>query len=146
MTGDPWHGPNVASLLARFDARTAAVRPPGGVHSAWEIVLHMTGWAREVQHRLTGRPAQDPDSGDWPAIEAPSQAAWDEACAELFRSHEALADAVRRLPVEVLDTPVSDHRHTALGTGLSRYLTVHGLVHHTVYHAGQLAVVARLLG
>lgn len=33
----------------------------------------------------------------------------------------------------------------AAGTGLSRYLTVHGLVHHTVYHAGQIALLRRAL-
>ena len=40
---------------------------------------------------------------------------------------------------------VRDSRNRAAGTGLSRYLTVHGLVHHTVYHAGQIALLRRAL-
>jgi hypothetical protein len=29
---------------------------------------------------------------------------------------------------------------------LSHYLTLHGIVQHTVYHSGQIAIVKRLLG
>jgi hypothetical protein len=40
---------------------------------------------------------------------------------------------------------VSDHRDRAAGTGMSKYVTLHGLVHHTVYHAGQIAILRRAL-
>ena len=43
----------------------------------------------------------------------------------------------------VLGEAVRDPRDRAAGTGLSHYLTLHGLVHHTTYHAGQIAVLVR---
>jgi hypothetical protein len=59
--------------------------------------------------------------------------------------HTALAAAIRRTPPATLDEPVIDHRNRAAGTGQSKYLTLHGLVHHTVYHAGQVALLRRAL-
>ena len=111
----------------------------------WELVLHMTGWAREVTARLSGRPAQEPDEGDWPAIGEPTPARWREAQMALFAAHRDLAAAVREMDRAVLSTPVRDYRDNALGTGLTHYLTLHGLVHHTVYHAGQVALLKRAL-
>ena len=146
VEGDPWHGPSVAVLLRDVTAANAARPGPGGAHGIWELVLHMTGWAREVTARLGGRAAQDPEEGDWPSIGEPTPVRWDTAKAKLFDAHRELAQAVRRFDESRLPAPVSDFRDNALGTGLSHYLTLHGLVQHTVYHAGQIAVVKRALG
>lgn len=160
MTGDPWHGSNVAQLLVGLSADAAARHPVANGHSVWEIVLHMTGWADEVRARLAGRAAQEPDRGDWPAVDEASAERWSRDQAAMFEAHRRLAAAVRELTVPALDEPVVDYRthdpppgavtdsegrDRAIGTGLSKYLTLHGLVHHTVYHAGQIALVRKLL-
>ncbi len=54
VEGDPWHGPTVVALLDGMPARDAAAHVVPGAHSIWELVLHMTGWTREVQARLDG--------------------------------------------------------------------------------------------
>ncbi len=144
MTGEPWHGPSVARLLEGISAASAAQRG-SGAHGIWELVLHMTGWAREVTARLNGRAAQDPDDGDWPPITEATPAQWRNAQAALFAAHRELAAAVRQLDATVLSRPVKDFRDDAQGTGLSHYLTLHGLVHHTVYHSGQIALLKRAL-
>jgi hypothetical protein len=145
MTGDPWHGPSVLRILDGVTAEQAACRPPGNVHSIWELVLHMTGWAQEVTARLGGRAAQEPAAGDWPAIGEPTPDDWRAAQAALFAAHRDLAAAVRHVDVSRLAQPVLDFRDNALGAGLSNYLTLHGLVHHSAYHAGQIAVLKRLV-
>ena len=135
LEGDPWHGPNLAALLEGVTARQAAARPVAGGHSIWELVLHMTGWADEVHRRLEGRAAQEPDGGDWPAVGLVTTARWRAAVARLVDVHRGLATAVRAGDAHTLSAPVVDRREPALGTGLSRALTLHGLVHHTVYHS-----------
>jgi uncharacterized damage-inducible protein DinB len=145
MTGDPWHGPSVKKVLDGIDASLAARRPPGGVHSIWEVVLHMTGWAREVTARLGGRAAQEPEAGDWPVVTDPTPERWQLAQEELFAVHRSLAAAIRTMDSSRLDKPVLDYRDDALGTGLSHSLTLHGLVHHTVYHSGQIAQLKRAM-
>ncbi len=145
MTGDPWHGPSLAGILAGVTPDLAARRPPGGAHGIWDLVRHMTGWAREVTARLGGRPAQEPDEGDWPAIGTLTPEAWRAAQDALFAAHVALMAAIRQAGPAVLSRPVVDFRENALGTGLSGYLTLHGIIHHTVYHAGQIALLKRML-
>jgi uncharacterized damage-inducible protein DinB len=144
MTGDPWHAGNVHTLLEGLSAEDAA-RTPVLTHSIWHLVLHMTGWAREVQSRLDGAPAGEPATGDWPAVPEVTEAAWHRDRAALFAVHAALAAALRRTPPHRLDEPVIDRRDRAAGTGLSKYLTLHGLVHHTVHHAGQIALLRRVI-
>ncbi len=146
MEGDPWHGSNVVTLLAGVSPAAAAAHPVPGNHSVWELVLHMTGWANEAQARLGGAPAGEPAGGDWPEVPAVTAAAWRAAQAGLVDSHRALAAAVRATSETALDTPVVDPRDPATGTGLSRYLTLHGVVHHTTYHAGQIALLVKAAG
>ncbi|MBL8138646.1 MAG: DinB family protein [Acidobacteria bacterium] len=145
MEGDPWHGSSVVTLLDGVPARAAAAHAVPGAHSIWELVLHMTGWAREVRARLEGEPAGEPAGGDWPPVRDTSATAWAAAVAALVESHRALAAAVRAGDERVLTAPVVDRRDPAAGTGLSRVLTLHGLVHHTAYHAGQIALVKRAI-
>ena len=60
VEGDPWHGPNVVALLDGVSARDAAAEVVPGAHSIWQLVLHMTGWTREVRARLEGEAAGEP--------------------------------------------------------------------------------------
>ena len=143
IDGDPWHGSTVLALLDGVSHQTAAAYPVPGFHSIWELVLHMTGWANEVGARLAGEAAGEPKGGDWPAVTEVSHAAWTRAVEALVASHQALAAAVRASDDRVLGEAVRDPRDRAAGTGLSHYLTLHGLVHHTTYHAGQIAVLVR---
>lgn len=145
LDGDCWHGPNLVSLLDGLTPHQAAARVVPGVHSIWELVLHMTGWANEVRARLEGAAAGEPAAGDWPLVAGLAASDWTRSVEALVTSHRALAAVIRRVGDGWLETPVVDRRDRAAGTGLSKYLTAHGLVHHTVYHSGQLALLLRAL-
>ncbi len=141
--GDPWHGPNTAALLRQVSCEEAASHLIPDAHSIWELVLHMTGWADEVRARLGGAEAGEPAAGDWAEVDEVSPAAWARAQTAFVQSHERLAAALRETRDAHLETPVLDHRDRAAGTGLSQYATLHGLVHHTAYHTGQIAMMVR---
>ncbi len=74
-----------------------------------------------------------------------SEERWAEAKRHLLQAHNELTRAIVAMDARSLDEPVQDFRDNALGVGLSRYLTLHGLVHHTVYHAGQLGLLRKAL-
>lgn len=145
LTGDPWHAGSIKDLLADVTVTDAKARPIPGAHSIWELVLHMTAWADEVRLRLDGRPAGAPRSGDWPRVGRPTSARWAAARSALFTAYRRLDRSLETLADRDLRTPVTDHRDNAAGTGLSRYLTAHGIIHHAVYHAGQIALLKRAL-
>jgi len=141
--GDPWHGSPLLHILKGVTAAAANARPIAGGHTIWELVLHMTGWKNEVRRRLSGAPAKTPEGGDWPKAGEPSEARWKEAQERLQRAHDDLLGAIRALPEEKLYTPTNDPRSKPLGTGVSYYVLLHGIVQHDVYHAGQIAVLKK---
>jgi uncharacterized damage-inducible protein DinB len=145
--GDPWHGSPVKKILKGVTAKQAAKRPPKGAHSIWEIVLHMTGWRNEAALRAGGKPAGTPAAGDWPAVGGePTPARWKAALAALDASHENLVTAVREMSDDDLQKPTNDPRSRPLGTGVSYYELLHGIVQHDAYHAGQIAILQKVLG
>lgn len=144
--GDPWHGSPVREILKGVTHEQAARRPPNGAHSIWELVLHMTGWRNEVARRATGEPAAEPAAGDYPDIGEPTAARWIAALAALDASHLNLANVVRGMSDGQLLKPTNDPRSRPLGTGVSYYELLHGIVQHDASHAGQIAILKKVLG
>jgi len=145
MEGDPWHAGNIASLLADVTAAEAAARPIAGAHSIWQLVLHMTGWVEEVRLRVAGAPAGHPAMGDWPRVGPVGRARWEAARGALFTAYRALESDVARMTTRDLALPTNVPWNRATGEGMSRYLTIHGVIHHAAYHAGQIALLKRAL-
>lgn len=142
--GDPWHGSPLKEILAGVDYRQAAARPLDGVHTIWELVLHLTAWKNEVRRRSGGAPAAEPPEGDWPAPpDAPGPPSWADAVAALEDAHRALVAAIEQLPERALFTPTNDPRNRETGQGVSYYVLLHGIVQHDVYHAGQIALLKK---
>ena len=142
-SGDAWYGPSVRSVLARVDAKTAAAHPVAGAHSICEVVLHMTAWAREVTRRLRVGVAQEPEAGDWPARTQGGETEWRAVVAALDAANTELLAAIRATDDSRLNDRVGDARDPSLGSGVTTYVTLHGIVQHHVYHAGQISLLRR---
>ena len=141
--GDPWHGSPLAAILEGINALHAAAHPIAEGHSIWELVHHMTSWKKETARRLRGAVACMPIEGDWPEVGVPSEPRWRAALDALEAAHQDLIAAVRALPEAKLYEPTNDTRSGPLGTGVSHYVLLHGIVQHDVYHAGQIALLKK---
>jgi uncharacterized damage-inducible protein DinB len=141
--GDPWHGSPLSQILEGVTHTQAAAKPISAGHSIWELVLHVAAWKNEVRRRLSGAAAGEPQEGDWPAIADVSEAGWRAARDHLELAHRLLISAVRELPETKLFEPTNDHRNRAMGTGVTYYELLHGIVQHDVYHAGQIALLKK---
>jgi len=144
--GQPWHGPSLAAILEGITAEQAARRFSADTHSVWEILLHMTGWKREVIARARGREAGEPEGGDWPAAGEVSEARWSAAQADHREAQRELLDLLRSLPEHQLEARVAGDTAASIGAGISVKATIYGLLQHDVYHAGQIALLKRLTG
>ncbi|MEO6238886.1 MAG: DinB family protein [Vicinamibacterales bacterium] len=143
--GDPWHGSPVKEILKGVTAKAAAAAPPNGAHSIWAIVLHMTGWRNEVAERAVGKPAGEPAMSDWPGVGDPTPARWTQALAALDAAHIRLVQVVAARSDDRLLAPTNDSRSGPLGTGVTCYELLHGIVQHDAYHAGQIAILKKIL-
>ena len=141
--GDAWHGPSVRDALEGVDVQRANAKPLSQSHTICELVLHLTAWTREVARRLRTGVAQDPEDGDWPTAHVTSETEWQAAIAALDRANAELVAAIRASDDVRLNEQIGDVRDPALGSGVSRYVTLHGLAQHHTYHAGQISLLKR---
>ncbi len=72
--GKAWHGPSLREILDGVTAEQAARKPLAQAHSIWELVLHISAWESAVLKGLEGEYTEEPDEGDWPAVEDTSDA------------------------------------------------------------------------
>ncbi|HEY8227261.1 MAG TPA: DinB family protein [Pyrinomonadaceae bacterium] len=134
--GEAWHGPSLAELLDDVTASEAASKPLAGVHSIWEIVLHITSTQRLFWERLLGRPTVYADEEDWPRVRVRNDAAWSSALQSLRDANRQVRNAVWDLNNDRLDESIVE--------GFSSvYVTLHGAVQHNLYHAGQIALLKK---
>lgn len=144
IDGDPWHGNSVSSILRDLTASIAAGKPHDRVHSIWEIVRHMAAWTHEVARRLDGHSPGEPQEGDWPAPNGTTEDDWTRDVTGLLDAHRFLLQKVSALSDGDLDEAPAEARDRASGSGLSRYVLLHGLAQHHVYHAGQIALLKKM--
>ncbi len=140
FSGDAWHGPPLKSLIDGLPAEDASKHPVESAHSVWEIVQHITAWNTIVRRELVGEVLSITSEQDWPPVPELSEAAWQKAVENLVEAHSRLRAAVQGLREEQLEERPSKR------TDNSRYVMLHGVVQHDLYHAGQIAVLKKALG
>ena len=136
FAGEAWHGPSVMAILEGVTAQQAAAHPIANAHSIWELVLHIGAWEAAGTRRLAGDPAKLSDQEDWPSVGDPSEAAWNQTKEKLNNGHAKFRDAIAKLDDSQLDGPVVESAYSV-------YVTLHGIIQHTLYHAGQIAMLKR---
>jgi uncharacterized damage-inducible protein DinB len=136
FAGPAWHGPSLMELLQGVAAAQAAAKPLDGVHSIWEILLHIITWQDVARQRLAGETMRQlsPDE-DWPALADAGDTSWQRSLDSLAESTQALHQAILKLPVTRLDE--------MLPAKSSIYGLLHGVVQHNLYHSGQVALLKK---
>ena len=139
--GPAWHGPAVQEALKGVTPEQASAKPVDGAHSIWELVLHMTSWLRYTAGVLRGEDGAFEDAyRDWPpAPDAADGEAWQQACREL----EGALQETRELMVHCDDARL---REPVPGRDFPLKVLLHGIIHHTVYHVGQIALLKKAMG
>ncbi|MFL5381706.1 MAG: DinB family protein [Longimicrobiaceae bacterium] len=143
IDGDPWYGSNIADVLHDLTARQAAHRPIPQAHTIWEIALHITTWNREVLRRLRTGVARDPEDGDWPEQPEATEENWRWTVDVLEASFRDLLAAVSAFPAARLDEVLGEERDRPLGSGVSFYVLLHGIVQHNVAHTAQMSLLKK---
>jgi uncharacterized damage-inducible protein DinB len=134
--GGAWHGPSVGEALQGVSAAGAARRPIGSAHCIWELVHHVRVTDEAVRRHVTGASAgAEPD---WPTLTDTSETAWRSALEALRTTQRALRDAVSSLPEARL-------HETIPGQGHYYWHELLGILHHDLYHAGQISLLKKAL-
>ncbi len=137
--GPSWHGPTLVELLTDVTAEEAMRRTLPNAHTIWEIVLHSAAWKTAVRRRVEGEPVRLSEAADLPPVEGNSDRAWRDALADLDAAHVSLEARVRQLADPDLDRPSPTDKSVSI------YATLHGVMQHDIYHAGQISLLKKAI-
>jgi uncharacterized damage-inducible protein DinB len=136
--GPASHGPSLREVLDGVDAALAATRPPGEAHTIQEIVAHVAVWEDVFRRRLAGEVVSVSDEQNFPSLPS-GESAWATLLERLNRGNQQLQEAIRRFP----DARLQD---VAQGKEYTFATMIDEAPFHNTYHAGQVAVLRRVLG
>jgi hypothetical protein len=129
--GDSWHGPNLVNTLAGIDYKQARARPLGERHTVWELTDHITFWMEEVWKSVKDHAKLTPDKEkDWPEMGITKD--------DWIQSVERLEAAVNLTINELAIWNNEDLERKVPEANYTFKQMLHGLIHHNLYHAGQI--------
>lgn len=116
-----------------------ASRRVHGFHSIATFVFHVNYYIDAVLQVLRGGPldAHDKFSFDAPAIESADD--WAQLLAKFWGDAEAFAELLEAMPDDTLWENMADPKYG------NWYRNLHGIIEHSHYHLGQIALVKKLV-
>jgi uncharacterized damage-inducible protein DinB len=135
-SGQAWHGDPLSKLLSGVTADQAQARPLPSAHSIWDLVLHIEIYAHIALEATKGIPMPKlyGTEKDWPKPVDPGEIAWTAATTRLFETAGQLAQAIETFSDARLEAAVP-------GREYDFYYLFHGIVQHSLYHGGQIAML-----
>lgn len=136
--GGNWTCSNLKDNLADVTWQQATTQVHD-INTIATLAYHMGYYVSAVLKVLQGEPliAKDAESFSHPPIS--SEADWDSMLAKLWADAEAFAKLLEQLPEHKLWENFTDEKYGIY------YRNIHGIVEHTHYHLGQIAVVKKIL-
>jgi uncharacterized damage-inducible protein DinB len=135
FNGQPWHGSSLLRIVANVAPERAFTRPAPEIRSIAELLAHVIAWMEIVTERLRGANPEVPAEREFPNVDG---VPWDALVARLHTAFAALLDVVRA------GDDASWQRNAPGKTHTMEYM-LDGLLHHTTYHAAQIALLNRML-
>ena len=139
--GPAWHGYGAMEILEGIAAADAARMPLDDVHSIWEILLHMIAWQDYTIAVVDGADGQGLEGAeDWPPAPDPgTEEEWEAALQRFEGGGRDIRERILHFDDARLREPIP-------GRDFPMKILLHGIVHHNVYHAGQIALLKKALG
>lgn len=139
QSGSLWFDQSLKDKLDSVSGDDAFIRPIASVHSVAEHVSHMLEWRKECILRYKGGKTElmnSPD--DWKENQTLENIGWINLKNELYASTSDLINLILNHDDMYLETRFRDTDYNF------KYL-MEGIIHHDLYHLGQIGVTIKLL-
>lgn len=136
-----WLDENFKKKLENVNEENAFIRPIPEIHSVAELVGHVLIWRVEGIKKLQGMKSlltmKSPEN--WRTNDELKKIGWEKLKIALFNSQTELIELIKDKSDEFLE-------NTDYAPGYSYKYLVEGLIHHDIYHLGQIGITLKLLG
>jgi len=138
--GAPWLDETFSKKLDGLTDAEAFVPSPGNNHSVAEVVSHVIEWRNEIIRRLSEDSAErrltEDIGNNWMPLDQLQQIGWQQLYADLKESQQRLISLLESKDDNFLDEPLAD-------TEFNKEYFVAGILHHDVYHLGQIGLILK---
>jgi uncharacterized damage-inducible protein DinB len=126
-----WHGPAVKEVLHQLKPEHSGLKV-GTSHTIEELIRHMAAWRIYVIKKLKGDETFELSDED----NFPARKNWEEALRLLEESQIELIEMLKKTSDEVLSKKVP-------GRPFKFFTMLHGIIHHDLYHTGQIRMILK---
>lgn len=139
-----WMGANFKDKLAVIESDEAFVRPLPDLHSVAEVISHLTVWRKETVLKIkTGKGSITDDAEEnWLDNKRLKEIGWNKIKRDYRESLREIIDLLQTkqdsfLQEKYYDTDFKGH--------YPYEFLVLGMLHHDIYHLGQLGIIIKYL-
>lgn len=142
FNGNPWLDETFSKKLDNLSNAEVFLQTPNGNHSVAKVVSHITEWRREIVRRLNNNSSERiltvESPNNWIPIEELKKSGWDKLYADFKVSQQEINILLENKNDGFLDEVLA-------GTEFHNEYFVAGLLHHDVYHLGQVGLILKLV-
>ena len=144
QNGKLWMGANFSSRLEKITDKEAFIQPVKNMHSVAELLSHLTAWRKDaiLKIRTGAGKLTENQKENWPPAEELVQLGWAKVKSDYEQSLHELLNVLETKDDSFLEETYHDTDYKSEYT--YRFL-VQGLLHHDIYHLGQLGITIKYL-
>jgi hypothetical protein len=142
--GKVWIGENYNRKLQKINESNAFIRPQPELHSAAEIISHLTTWQKETILKINtgeGRLTDDCEE-NWYSNKKLKKMTWTKIWNEYKTSLTELIDLLKTKDDSFLNEEYYDPDFKG---NFPFSFVINGMLHHNIYHLGQLGIIVKYL-
>lgn len=136
LFGNPWYGPSLFESL-RLVPFPIVTEKTKFHHSILDLLLHIQYWVVVVKKRLQGVKIPETEIQDWEHKNSLSEFEWEIIITDVERECELLLEQIGSLFIQDLEGQV-------FSTSYSNLQMITGVLHHCIYHCGQINLLRRM--
>jgi len=142
--GKNWVGTNFEKRLDVIHEHEAFIRPLPDLHSVAEIISHLTVWRKETILKIkTGKGSITEDSEqNWLPNDKLREIGWRKIRTEYGKSLSEVIELLKLKQDSFLEEKYYD---TDFKDYYEYRFVIHGMLHHDIYHLGQLGIIIKFL-
>lgn len=137
--GGSWNGEFYLDKLKAINEKAAFTQPHPGNHSVAEILWHVIFWRTIILRRVQGENEfsdEIKEEQNFLPIESLVRKGWNNLVDEFNQSQKELVNFLETQNDDYLDNKYQENKFDYL---------VEGIIHHDVYHLGQIGLVISIL-
>jgi uncharacterized damage-inducible protein DinB len=134
-----WLDENFENKIEQISDERAFQRPLPELHSVAELISHLWVWRMESIKKLTGMEShltvESPQN--WRTNEELKKIGWQKLKADFYQSQQEL--------IQLIENKSDEYLESEYVNGAKFQYLVEGLIHHDLYHLGQIGITIKFL-